>query len=164
MVSQLEAGTIRSEGITPPEPQQATIARILFVEDDADVRDLHEMMSAIYIPTSTVAFASNAQEALNHMATAEEPFDVIIADRILIGEQDGFFVAKNAALLSPSSTVIMHTAQPEKVTDFHTPEDLARLNIFGVIGKMVPPDEFYVQIREIRQANLPQQRVLQPLH
>lgn len=164
MVSQLEAGTSRSEEITPPEPQQATIARILFVEDDADVRNLHEMMSAIYMPAATVAFASNAEEALNQMANAEVPFDVIIVDRILIGEQDGFFVAQNAALLSPSSTVIMHTAQPEKVTDFHTPDDLARLNIFGVIGKMVSPDEFYIQIREMRQVSLQQERVLQPLH
>ncbi len=98
-----------------PQPAEMAIAdagaRIMVVEDDADVRDyIGKVLQRVGF---TVIAAADGAEALRRLAEAE-PIDVLCTDIVMPGDINGYEVARRARMIRPNIKVVFMSAYSER--------------------------------------------------
>jgi len=118
------------QGLLDNQSDAPDARKILIVEDDADILDMHTRIVQTQLPHCKVLQAGNGLEAL-HVMTQECP-DLVLLD-LMMPELDGFGVleAMRAAPATRNIPVVILTAQ------VLTEEDMARLNrgTVSILGK-----------------------------
>lgn len=95
-----------------PDFGSLTAPRILFVEDDEDLRtSVEELLCSVGFQLKAVADADDAMSAL-----ASEPFGVLLSDVNLRGES-GLSLAKRARELNPALPIILASGFGELVRE-----------------------------------------------
>lgn len=96
----------------------ARTARVLLVDDDADVRDV--VVSMLEELGYQVDEAQDADQALARLADTSRPrIDVLLSDIVMPGRLDGVALAKSAQRLYPDLRIILATGYTEHiVTDY----------------------------------------------
>jgi CheY-like chemotaxis protein len=89
------------------------MARVLLAEDEAPVRDM--VKHALTADGHDVSVAQDGQEALDLLAAAATPFDVILTDIQMPG-MDGLTLAAKAVALMPNLKVVLMSAYVGQLT------------------------------------------------
>lgn len=100
----------------PARPDQA--ARVLLVDDDADVRDV--VLSMLEELGYDVNEAQDADAALARLADpGQPPIDVLLSDIVMPGRLDGVGLGKEAQRLYPGLQIILATGYTEHIVAEH---------------------------------------------
>jgi DNA-binding NtrC family response regulator len=83
------------------------MARVLLAEDEAPVRDM--VKHALAADGHEVSVAQDGQEALDLLAAAGAPFDVLLTDIQMPG-MDGLTLATKAVALMPKLKIVLMSA------------------------------------------------------
>jgi len=86
-------------------------ARILLVDDNEVVKTT--MQDVLESNGFEVVTAANVNEALKHIATAVEPFDVLLSDLHMPGRGDGLIVASALRHAHPEAITLVMSGYPE---------------------------------------------------
>lgn len=101
---------------TGEEPPATALPRVLFVEDDADVRRVGAAMIRLLgyrvVETGSVAEARRL--------AAAEPFDALVADIVLGQGTDGVDLARELVALSPALAVVLVSGYAQTAFDLST--------------------------------------------
>ena len=80
------------------------VTRVLFVEDEADLRDI--VVEALGVAGYEVTIATDGQEAIERLSSREY-YSVVVTDVNMPGGISGLEVAAQAATLQPHARVIV---------------------------------------------------------
>ncbi|HET6842212.1 MAG TPA: response regulator [Candidatus Angelobacter sp.] len=87
------------------------VTRILLVDDNQAVRTT--MQEILEIKGFSVVAAASVNEALREIATAVDPFDVLLSDLHMPGRGDGLIVASAMRHANPEAVTLVMSAYPE---------------------------------------------------
>ena len=87
------------------------VARILLVDDNQAVRTT--MQEILELKGFSVVAAASVNEALREIATAVDPFDVLLSDLHMPGRGDGLIVASAMRHANPEAVTLVMSAYPE---------------------------------------------------
>jgi two-component system, cell cycle response regulator CpdR len=100
--------------------------RVLVVDDEPTLRAF--MVRALAGDGHEVAIAEDGAGALEAIAAAEQPFDVVISD-IVMPETDGISLALKIAKESPSTAVVLISGYPAELERARNLEALVRATL-----------------------------------
>ena len=123
-----------------PEKAPKTLARVLFVDDEAAMRET--MPAILRMHNFEVTSAGSVEEALGEIS--RNPFDVLISDLNITQAGDGFTVVSAMRRAQPDSIIVILTGYP----GFESARKAIQYQVHHYLTKPTRPPELIAAIHE----------------